>query len=249
MLSMAERCIGNVSKRYNQMVDASMCLVCCFNTSNTSEVLKPEKPSPAIQHVVTCIITTGYIIGFVSVLLNGIYLIIHYFTKDKTLAYYHLIRSLVIADIFASVTFFLTQVWPHGPFAHINPQEHFALAHGLSYMFRGTPWLFFTAYLLTLSCLTVNQYIAVCKPWCYSELAIPCRVYCCLAFIWLLSSMQLLIPLFIILSLLNIEDKKEAMGLLYQVAKVEMHLWMTLFIIAIICNIVFSTNSTKFFFF
>ena len=199
---------------------------------------KPAKPDRYIEVIVETLAVTGNTFGATSIVLNLAFLFAVHFVKDRNTAYFRLIQNLAVADDLAALTFLITQNWPHGLFAYINPRDHFVLAHGLSYVFRGFPWMFFTAYLLTLSCLTLNQYVAVCKPWRYAQLVTPRVVTIAVIVIWCLSGLQLIIPLCIVLSLTRLSDTRIAMASLHSLSKIEIHFWMGFFVLAIFFNII-----------
>ena len=210
-----------------------------MNLTNLSSVILPDipaKPSIIVEKLVDTLFVAGNVLGITSVVLNIAFLFAVRFIKDRRTTYFRLIQNLAVADDLAAFTFLITQNWPHGPFAYIDPEEHFVLAHGLSYVFRGLPWMFFTAYLLTLSSLTLNQYIAVCMPWRFNEIT-QRKVTVVITIIWALSSLQLLIPLFIVIHLHNISNPRDAMVTLFHVSKVELHFWMAFFGVVIFFNI------------
>ncbi len=97
--------------------------------------------------------------------------------------------------------------------------------------------MFFTGYLLTLSCLTWNQHIAVCKPLSYNDVVTRKRVSATLIYIWLISSLQIILPFLVIIALNMFSEEVDPMPLLHQVASVEMHIWMVVFIVSILYNI------------
>ena len=183
-------------------------------------------------------LTVGNMFGIASIVLNVIFVFAVYFMKEKTSAYYRYIHNLAMADILAAVTFLITEHWPHWSFMLINPRENFLLAHGLGYLFRSMPWLFFTAYLLTLCWLTFNQFVAVCKPWRYSDLVTPRVVKASLIAIWGISSLQLLIPVITFSTLLTFKNKNKAYAKLFTSSYVEIHIWMGLFAFIIFVNII-----------
>ncbi len=101
--------------------------------------------------------------------------------------------------------------------------------------------MFFTEYLLTLSCLSVTQYIAVCKPWKYNELVTDRIVTWSIVLTWIISSLHLIIPLVIIFTLAVISHgERDPMPILHQVASTEIVVWLFIFILSIASNIFFT---------
>lgn len=179
----------------------------------------------------------GNVFGILSILLNFGFLVAVRSIRSP-LPYNSLLQNLSIADILASVTFLITQNWPQGPFASIDPGDDLFLTEGLPYVFRSTPWMFFTAYVLTLTCLTVNHYVAVCRPWKYSQIA-ECNLICkSLTTVWLLSSLQIVIPATILGFLCMLQDRHKAMDALYRVSSIEIQAWMTLFALSTFVNVI-----------
>ena len=203
--------------------------------SSSYDYVFPEKPSKSVENLVDTLFVAGNVLGISSVILNIAFLFAVRLIKDRRTTYFRLIQNLAVADDLAALTFLITQNWPHGPFAYIDPQAHFVLANGLSYVFRGLPWMFFTAYLLTLSSLTLNQYIAICMPMRYNEIT-ERKVTVVILIIWCLSSLQLFIPLIIVVFLHAHFNPRDAMDALFAVSKIELHIWMAFFVVTIFFN-------------
>ena len=193
-----------------------------------------DEPPSAVAVINTISIT----VGALSILLNLIFLIATRFLKESATAYNRFMINLSISDIMSSLSFLLIHNWPRGPFANIDLNHDFYLVHVLPYLFRSAPWMFLTSYLLTLSCLTVNQYVAVCKPWRYSALVTRRNVNVALLVVWLFSSLQVIIPLVVLLLLNCLSDKQEAIRWLVVVSKVEMQVWMAFYALSSVFNIV-----------
>ena len=96
---------------------------------------------------------------------------------------------------------------------------------------------------MTLSCLTWTQYVAVYKPWSYTKVITGKLVTATLAYIWLMSSLQVILPMLVIIAL-SIYSKQDIdpMPLLHRIARVETHVWMGIFMASILYNI--CTNIT-----
>lgn len=180
---------------------------------------------------------SGNTLGIAAILLNVVFLLAAALLQNKSTTYHRFMRNLAVADIMASLTFLLTQNWPEGPFAHIKPSEDFLLVDGLPYVFRAIPWMFFTAYLLTLSALTINQYIAVCRPWKYSELVTERVVCVTMVGVWLVSSLQIMLPMAVLLALYAQRDRAQAQRTLFLVSKIEVQVWMSVFVVSTLFNI------------
>ena len=200
-----------------------------YNMTNVSEL------QLLIEEIISYL---GMTLGALSIVLNIGFLLIMHFLKDKSTAYHRFMKNLSFADIMAASSFLLITTWPKWFFAYIEDNRGFILVQVLPYVFRSLPWMFFTGYLLTLSCLTINQYVAVCRPWRYSELVTPHMVTISLVIIWSLSLLQILIPLAILLILYGLEDKDAAMNALYSISKIEIQVWMVIFAASAIMNIV-----------
>lgn len=114
----------------------------------------------------------GFVIGTLSLVMNMIFLIGARQCKEYKSAFHTFIRNLCVADIIASGLFMIIQN-PAALGGALGTIEttHFLMVAVLPYLFRSMPWMFFTAHLLTLLALTVNQYVAVCRPWQYTELS------------------------------------------------------------------------------
>ena len=232
--------LGLYNRMGVNMTNTTLLLVSnnCSMDNNTDQIYWNEKPSQAVENMVTFFSTVGNVFGITSILLNVIFVFAVYFVTDKASAYYHYILNLAMADIFAAIMFLITEHWPHWSFMLIDPQENFFLAHGLGYLFRSMPWLFFTAYLLTLCCLTFNQFVAVCKPWQYSDLVTPRVVKASLITVWGISTLQLLIPVITFSTLLTYKNKHKAYTILFTSSYFEIHIWMGLFAFTILVNII-----------
>ena len=198
------------------------------NTSSTST-------EETIEYVINSI---GIALGVASIVLNLIFIFGMRYLRDKPTAYHRFLKNLSFADAMASFSFLWITNCPKGFFSHIQGSQGFILVRVLPYVFRSLPWMFFTGYLLTLSCLTLNQYVAVCKPWRYSELVTNQRVTISLVIVWSLSLLQILIPVTILLILYSLTDKKAAMAALYFVSRIEIQIWMAIFALSVIANIV-----------
>ncbi len=207
-------------------------------TTENATVTNTTVPSPLELLIEEIITKSGVVLGILSIILNAIFLLLVHYLKEKSSAYHRFMKNLSFADIMASFSFLLITNWPKGFFGHIHGARGFILMEVLPYAFRSLPWLFFTVYLLTLSILTVNQYIAVCKPWRYSELITPRMVTMSMILIWSLSSLQILIPMAILMILYGISDKHAAMRALYAISRIEIQIWMSIFAVSVIINII-----------
>ena len=206
----------------------------CSNCSNISGTWI-MKPTPEVENLEYFLHTCGNVFGIFSILLNILFVFTVRFIKEKTSAYYCYIQNLAIADIFAAITFFINHHWPQWSHMLVDPEEHFFLGHGLGFVCRSTPWLFFTAYLLTLCCLTFNQFLAVCKPLRYNTVTQK-KVKASLIVIWCVSSFQLLVPVIMFSVLSTLDNKIQAYNILYKMSYIEMHVWMGFFALTIFAN-------------
>ena len=147
-----------------------------------------------------------------------------------------------MCDIFGSFFFIVTQNWPQGPFAQITSQTegHSIWTHGSPYVFRNIPWMFFTAYMFTLNCLSGSQYLACCRPHKYIQLRGSKCVKLVLPVIWLLASLQIAIPV-IVLACLSTMPTNKAFKYLILISKIEMVSWMVIYIISTFISITFNT--------
>ena len=182
--------------------------------------------------------TTGCFLGVFSIGLNILFLIAMHLLKDKFTAYHRYLQNLAVSDLLASCAFLILQNWPtdelNGLIRHL---DNAILLEGLPYVIRSLPWMFFTSYLLTLSCLTMNQYVAVCRPWKYAKWVTPKNICISLVFVWSLSSLQLLVPFTILFVLYFVGDPSLTGQTLYSVSTIEMQVWMGVFILSTISNI------------
>lgn len=196
------------------------------------------QPADDVITVVKILSTLGTTLGITSIILNVIFLVGLHFQKEKASAYNRFVKTLSVADIMASFTFLLIQRWPSGFFGNISKNDDFILIHVLPYVFRSWPWMFFTCYMMTLTCLTINQYVAVCKPWRYSELVTRRRVTVSLLAVWSLASLQIIVPITVILVLYSVRDKRAAMNALYTISSIEIQIWMAIFALSNLLNII-----------
>ncbi|ELU06231.1 hypothetical protein CAPTEDRAFT_196923 [Capitella teleta] len=189
-------------------------------------------------HFVCVMAIIGTVLGTSSIVLNTVFLVILRFTmKDRTSAYHRLVNNLSISDLLASLAFLVTQTWPQGPFGYIEPVRDFFIVEGLPYVFRGLPWMFFTSYLLTLTCMSMNQYIAVCKPWRYASLVTGSVVKRALVTVWLVSSLQIFLPLSVLFVLNFKTNKSDAMATLFTISTIEMQVWLAIYAASTLLNI------------
>ncbi len=208
-------------------------LLASFQCMNGNEIERIKQIYSAIKQLNV----TGLVIGITAILLNTAFLYAMRKIKKKAKPHYRFIKSLSISDLLGSLSFIVTVNFPHG-YLGVIAENDFAFVRALPYVIRSVPWMFFTAYILALTCLTVNQYLAVCKPWTYTTLARNRRVTISLIFVWLISSLHIIIPLGIIVAMSVISfGKQDPMPVLHKLASVEILVWMVIFAIAIFFNI------------
>ena len=195
-------------------------------TIASNVTLRPEEP-----YGIYVANTINNIFGVNAILLNILFLLCICFVPNNDSAYNRFIKNLSVCDIFGALFFLLTLNWPQGPFAHIIPDNegNKLWIHGSPYVFRSIPWMFFTAYMFTLNCLSVSQYIASCKPHMYDQIRESRNVTIILLVIWGLASLQIFIPV-IVLSSLSGLPMREAFGHLVNISKVEMTAWLLVYI-------------------
>ena len=143
-------------------------------------------------------------LGVIAIILNIIFLVCMIWIPNNNSAYNRFVKNLAACDIFGSLLFLVTQNWPQGPFALIISEKgHTSVwVHGSPYIFRSIPWMFFTAYMLTLNCLSVSQYLASCKPHVYMQHVQKHKnVTYVLTMVWLLVSLQIIVPCCVLASL------------------------------------------------
>ncbi len=153
-----------------------------------------------IYFIVEKLVETGLIIGITAIVLNIAFLCAVSRLRKRERPHYRFFKSLAISDLLGSLSYLLTVNFPHG-FLGVIAASDFAFLRALPYVIRSIPWMLFTAYLLTLTCLTINQYLSVCKPWSYTRLARYRRVTISLISVWSISSLHIIIPLGIIVAL------------------------------------------------
>ncbi len=175
-------------------------------------------------------------VGVAAIIPNLLFILSLTQVRDRESAFHRFMKSLSVSDVLGSVTFIVIMNCPPGFFGEID-KDNFEFLRALPYVFRSTPWMFFTGYLLTLSCLSWNQHIAVCKPLSYNDVVTKKKVSATLIYIWLISSLQILLPFLVIVALSMYSNEVDPMPILHQVAYVEMHIWMVIFIISILYNI------------
>ena len=186
---------------------------------------------------------TGTSLGCVAILLNIVFLSCHCCIKNNDSAYNRMIQNLSICDILGCITFLISQNWPEGPFAHITAQHKVAhwWVQCLPYVFRSLPWMFFTAYMLTLNCLSMSQYLASCKPHVYMNVRMNKLVNYILLAIWLIASLQIMFPIMVLICLSHLPIQV-AFSQLILISKVEMVVWMVIYTASTILCIVLNTK-------
>ncbi len=183
-------------------------------------------------------------VGISAILLNVVFILSLSRVKERDTAFNRFMKSLSVSDALGSLMFIIIMNCPPGFFG-VTYRNNFQFLRALPYVFRSVPWMFFTGYLLTLSCLTWTQYIAVYKPWSYTKVITRRLVSATLAYIWLISSLQIILPMLVIIALsiyMYSKQDIDPMPLLHRIARVETHVWMSIFMASIIYNI--STNIT-----
>ncbi len=174
------------------------------------------------QHILTI---TLICVGVAAIIPNLLFILSLTQVRDRDSAFHRFMLSLSVSDVLGSITFIVIMKCPPGFLGEID------------YVFRSTPWMFFTGYLLTLSCLTWNQHIAVCKPLSYNQVVTRKKVSATLIYIWLISSLQIILPFLVNVALSMYSNEVDPVPLLEQVSVVEMHIWMVVFIFSILYNI------------
>ena len=145
-----------------------------------------------VPAIVGTLSTCGVTIGIISIVFNITFILALSQIHEKDKPYYRLTKCLSICDLLGSVSFILIINFPQGIIGFIT-QNNFRFLQALPYIFRSIPWMFFTGYLLTLTCLSINQYIAICKPWRYNQLVTRRTVTWSVVGVWIVSSLQVCI--------------------------------------------------------
>ena len=184
--------LGNVLAQnavYGREVDLRGQLVNKYeNNHNTSQpVLNTTQME--VPSIVGAFSVCGVTIGIAAILFNLIFILALSGISDKDKPYYRFTKCLSFCDLLGSLSFILIINFPRGIVGSITHSK-FAFLRALPYVFRSIPWMFFTGYLLTLTCLAINQYVAVCKPWRYNQLVTNKTVTCSLICVWIVSSLQ-----------------------------------------------------------
>lgn len=195
--------------------------------SPTTAVPAPEV-SPLVRQAVSVASTICVVSGVLSIACNLICLAAITFIKDSNLPYKSYLLNLAISDILCVCAFFFNQYSAYGLLGHISPGDQFSTELALPYVFRSLPWVFFTAYLLTLTTLGINQYIAVCQPWRYATIFSQAKARLILAATWILASFQIIVPTAVLISL---HDSTDPISILFRIAKIEMQFWMAIYIV------------------
>ena len=207
----------------------------CNNSNNTWNYSATPREQPEGVYMISYM---GNGIGVFAVLLNIVFTLCMAQIPNPKCASNRFIKNLSICDIFGTFTFLLTQNWPKGPFAQITSEyeaTHLWI-HGSPYIFRSVPWMFFTAYLLTINCLTISQYLASCKPHIYASFHRYKTVTVALVLVWCIASLQVLGPI-IILACLTSYPVQLAFYHLVFVAKAEMVSWLIVYTLSTLCSI------------
>ena len=170
-------------------------------------------------------------LGVIAIILNIIFLVCMIWIPNNNSAYNRFVKNLAACDSFGSLFFLVTQNCPQGPFALIISEKgHTSVwVHGSPYIFRSIPWMFFTAYMLTLNCLSVSQYLASCKPHVYMQHVQKLEnVTYVLTMVWLLASLQIIVPCCVLASLSSL-PVQQAFTKLIIISKIEMVVWMVVY--------------------
>ena len=185
-------------------------------------------PTASQRLLVSVLEITATSLGVLSVFVNSKSLLAMFFLRDKRSAYLRFLRNLNLTDLLASLTFLVIQN------AHISADTPTLVS--VSYVLRSLPWMFLTAYMLTLLSLAVNQYVAVCRPWHYSRVVTDSFVSASIGGIWLASTLQVIVPLCIVLAV-RLQAHADAGAVVARVAVLEMQAWMLLFTLVILANV------------
>ena len=222
--------------------DISTQLIYYLQSANSSSMYHNQTEFPTYIPGVKILGRIGTSLGCFACVLNIIFLHATFSIRHKDSTYNNLIQNLTVCDILGSITFVTTQNWPQGPFAHIldTPVDVGWWVQCLPYVFRSLPWMFFTAYMLTLNCLSVSQYLAACKPHIYISLRMRKYFHYVLVVVWLFSSLQIVFPA-IVLVCLSSQPMQEAFTQLIHISKVEMVVWMLVYMLSTCVAIVFNT--------
>jgi hypothetical protein len=177
-------------------------------------------------------------LGVLAVILNIVFLVCMKWIPNSSSCYNCFIKNLAVCDIFGSLLFLVTQNWPEGPFALIMSEKgHTSVwLSGSPYIFRSIPWMFFTAYMLTLNCLTVSQYLASCKPHVYMHVQKHRNVTAVLGAVWLLASLQIIVPCCVLASLSSLPIQQAFLHLIV-ISKIEMVVWMVVYTLSTMLSI------------
>lgn len=173
-----------------------------------------------LTFAVTC---TANVIGSLAIFANLSFLLALNYLKDKTSAFYRFLRNLSFTDLMSSLTFVIIQNW------NGVDSKYFILKYLLPYAFRSIPWMFLTCYFLTLFCLTLNQYMAVCKPWQYNQILGGNCVEIGMVIVWLLSSLQIIIPLILISAIYFKKSQKMSRETIFHINAIEIQIWLGIF--------------------
>ena len=201
---------------------------------NATVPMKYEQP-----YGITVISRMANCFGVGAVILNMIFLSCICCIKDSDLIYNRFIQNLAVCDILGSITFLVTQNWPEGPFGSIAENEYIRQiwVQGLPYVFRSIPWMLFTAYMLTLNCLSVSQYLATCRPHTFMRLRqAPHIVSLVLGVVYAISVQHIIVPL-LVLTYLSYLPVHKAFHELMKISRIEMIIWMLVYITSTLFSI------------
>ena len=187
--------------------------------------------------VIDVMLYSGVAVGILSVLVNLLSLTAMRFLRDKPSADLRFLTNLSVTDMLAALSFVIAQFTP--PYDIRTADSLVPIA---SYILRSSPWMFLTAYLLTLTSLSVNQYLAVCRPWRYSVMVTGRRITIVLLALWSFSALQILVPVVIVCARslrTSASGSKVSLGMDFAYASaIEIQVWMALFTLIITANIV-----------
>jgi len=203
-------------------------------TSNITAAVSKRRYKGALE---IGLVGSGVALGIASIVMNVMFLIATRFVKDKHTAYHRFIKNLAVADVLAACSFLLISSIPSWGLIIFHNKERQQLLPLFMYVVRGLPWMFFTGYLLTLTGLTVNQYLGVCKPWSYASLVTTRKVTICLILIWLIGTFQMIIPFTLCLNIWGRNEYSAFRTQLHIISDIEMQVWMSLFMLSLVFNI------------
>lgn len=131
--------------------------------TSSLEFSTTSNETSGFETLFTVMSVSMWTLGLTSILMNVLFLVAVRSMRKVATTSDCLMQNMSVADGLSALLFLLNQHY-HPSSMDGDEGSTFSCEQSLWYTMRGTPWMFFTGYLLTLMCLGISQYLAVCQP-------------------------------------------------------------------------------------